>query len=250
MHTISILRALSDNFIYIIHTDTDALVIDPGSAQAVLQFLNEKSLVLSTILLTHHHLDHTGGTEELKGITGCNVIGSTDRHMGYVDSVVSDGDVKSILDLSINIIGVPGHTNNHVAYFVPGLKALFSGDTLFAAGCGRLFEGTAEQMWDSLQKLVSLGDDIHLFCGHEYTEESLLFAGSIEPTNLNIKNRLMEVRKKLGAGKYSVPSLLSEEKLTNPFLRAKDPLIRKALGMEAASDVDVFAELRKRKDVF
>ncbi len=250
MHTISILPVLSDNFAFIIYDKTNAIVIDPGSAQTVLQFLNDRKLSLVSVLLTHHHIDHTDGTEELKSRTGCNVVGSAGRHMNFVDILVHDGDVKSIIDLSIEIIGVPGHTKNHVAYFIPELKALFSGDTLFAAGCGRLFEGTAEQMWNSLLKLSVLGDDVNLFCGHEYTEDNLFFAASVEPDNNAIKNRQAEVRSRLASGRYSVPSLLSEEKLTNPFLRAKDIQIRQALGMEAASDVDVFAELRRRKDKF
>lgn len=250
MHTISTIRVLSDNFVYIVHNKAEAIVIDPGSAQEVLQFLGNRNLSLDSILLTHHHFDHTSGVEELKSRTGCTVIGSAERHKDNIDDVIQDGNVKKIIDLSIEVVGVPGHTRNHVAYFIPELKALFTGDTLFAAGCGRLFEGTAEQMWNSLMKLSALGDDVYLYCGHEYTEDNLLFAISIEPANITLKNRLENIRNLLSSGKNSVPSLMSEEKLTNPFLRAKDVLIRQALGMETASDVEVFAELRRRKDVF
>ena len=250
MKTISILRALYDNYIYVIKQDSDITVIDPSSDQPVLQYLNDNNLNLSIILLTHHHFDHTGGAAELKQKTGCTVIGPDDARLHDVDIRVHEGDVKDVSSLNVKVISTPGHTKTHVAYHLPDLKALFTGDTLFISGCGRLFEGNAKEMLSSLQKLVALGDDTQVYCGHEYTEYNLRFAVTVDPENKSVKEKLKSVRKIIATGGYSVPSTIAEEKKYNPFLRADDPSIRKHLQMESASDVEVFAELRRRKDYF
>ena len=250
MHTISILRALYDNYIYIIKQDPDIAVIDPSSERPVLQYLTDNNLNLSTILLTHHHFDHTGGTAKLKQETGCKIIGPADARLHDVDIRVHEGDSKNILSLAVKVISTPGHTKTHVTYYIPDLKALFTGDTLFISGCGRLFEGSAREMWNSLQKLISLGDDTQVYCGHEYTEYNLRFATTVDPENKSIKEKLTSVRIALATGGYSVPSTIAEEKKYNAFLRAGEPSIKKHLHMESASDVAVFAELRRRKDYF
>ena len=250
MQTISILRAFYDNYIYVIRQDSDITVIDPSSDQPVLQYLNDNNLNLSTILLTHHHFDHTGGVAKLKQKRGCTVIGPDDTRLHDVDIRVHEGDVKDVSSLNIKVIFTPGHTKTHVAYHLPELKALFTGDTLFISGCGRLFEGNAKEMWSSLQKLVALGDDTRVYCGHEYTEYNLRFAATVDSENKSVKEKLENVRHTLATGGYSVPSTIAEEKKYNPFLRANDLSIRKHLQMESASDVDVFAELRRRKDDF
>ncbi len=249
MHTISILPAFSDNFIYVIHNGSSAAVIDPSAAYQVSKFLKENNLGLETVLITHHHSDHTGGVGQLKKETGCTVIGGGSR-MGGGDSAVSDGDERESAGLSVRVIGVPGHTNDHVAYYIPSLKAVFTGDALFSAGCGRLFEGSAKQMYTSLQKLAALDDDTLVYCGHEYTDENLQFAAMVDPGNEYVKEKLEAVRDTISQGGYSVPSTIAEEKKTNPFLRAGELSIRKYLHMERASDVEVFAELRNRKDRF
>lgn len=250
MQTISILRAFNDNYIYVIRQDSDITVIDPSSDQPVLQYLNDNNLNLSTILLTHHHFDHTGGVAELKQKRGCRVVGPDDTRLHDVDIRVHEGDVKDISLRNVKVIFTPGHTKTHVAYHLPELKALFTGDTLFVSGCGRLFEGNAKEMWNSLQKLVALGDDTQVYCGHEYTEYNLRFAATVDPENRSVKEKLASVKNTLATGGYSVPSTIAEEKKYNPFLRADDPSIKKHLQMESASDVEVFAELRRRKDEY
>jgi hydroxyacylglutathione hydrolase len=247
MEKISILWAFNDNYIYVIQKDKDVIVVDPGHDQPVLQYLQDNNLKLSTILLTHHHADHTGGAGKLKQVTGCTVIGPD----GYtVDEKVRGGDVIDSLPFETEVIATPGHTRSHVVYKMPELKALFTGDTLFIAGCGRLFEGNAEQMWRSLQKLSALQDDTKVHCGHEYTEHNLRFAATVDPDNRAITEKLESVRRILAGGGCSVPSTIAEEKEYNPFLRAHDVSIRKHLNMESAADVDVFTELRKRKDCY
>ncbi len=250
MQAISILRAFYDNYIYVIKQDADAVVIDPGHDQPVLRYLQDNNLELSTILLTHHHSDHTGGTAKLKQVTGCNVIGPDNAHGQIVDERVRERDIKDILSYKVEVISTPGHTMTHVVYHIPDLKALFTGDTLFIAGCGRLFEGNAKQMWNSLQKLLALSDDTKVYCGHEYTEYNLRFAATVDPDNIAVTEKLESVRKTLAGGGCSVPSTIAEEKRYNPFLRTDDLSIRKHLKMESASDVEVFAELRRRKDYY
>ena len=247
MKEIPILRAFYDNYIYVIKKDKDVIVVDPGHDQPVLRYLQDNNLQLSTILLTHHHADHTGGAAKLKQVTGCTVIGP-DGHT--VDERIRGGDVRDIISYEVEIISTPGHTRTHVVYHIPELKVLFTGDTLFIAGCGRLFEGNAKQMWNSLQKLSALSDDTKVYCGHEYTEYNLRFAATVDPDNKAITEKLESVRKILAGGDCSVPSTIADEKKYNPFLRVNDSSIRKHLKMESASDVDVFAELRRRKDYF
>jgi len=247
MKEISTLRALRDNYIYVIKNNENAIVVDPGHEQPVFRYLQDNNLQLSAILLTHHHADHTGGTAELKQVTGCTIFGP-DGHT--VNEVVRGGEVKNILSFEIEVIPTPGHTRSHVVYHIPELKALFTGDTLFIAGCGRLFEGNAKQMWSSLQKLAALRDDTKVYCGHEYSEYNLRFAATVDPDNAAITEKLRDVRNTLAAGGFSVPSTIADEKKYNPFLRADDLSIRKHLKMESASDIGVFAELRRRKDYY
>jgi hydroxyacylglutathione hydrolase len=166
------------------------------------------------------------------------------------DRQVKEGDTVSSGRLSWRVLSVPGHTANHIALVVDGIGSVFSGDTLFAGGCGRLFGGTAAQMWNSLLRLRGLPDDTLLYPGHEYTLENMQFAVSVEPDNLPVRKRLDEVRALVGQGKPAVPSTIGVEKQTNPFFRADDPALRRAVGMEKASAVNVFAELRRRKDRF
>jgi len=242
---------LSDNYAWAVHDGKNAAVVDPGEAGPVMRFLESNNLTLSHVLITHHHADHCGGVAALKReFTGCMVIGPDDIRLQGVDDPVRGGEERDILGLPMKVIGAPGHTKTHVLFYFPGLKALFSGDTLFSAGCGRLFEGSALDMFQSLTTCAALSNDTRIYCGHEYTEENLRFALTVDSGNSAITDRLSEVKELRRRGKASVPSTLLMEKTFNPFLRAKEPAIRKKLGMESAEDVEVFARLREMKDRF
>jgi hydroxyacylglutathione hydrolase len=248
--------ALGDNFIYLYQYDnSNALAVDPGDYSTVLNILIEHNLNLTTVLATHHHWDHTGGIAELKKRTGCKVIGSDKQRIPAIDSPVKDGQILTIGDTKIQVIATPGHTGTAVCYHLlpsnendPGI--LWTGDTLFVGGCGRLLECNAQTMWDSLQKLAALPNQTHIYCGHDYTLENYEFANEIEPNNKAVKNRLNEMKQKQQHGESTIPSTISQEKETNIFLRAATSEIKTALNMSQADDVRVFAELRRRKDVF
>ena len=248
--TITPLPLFSDNYAWIIRSGAEAAVVDPGEAGSINQFLQRNTIRLTTILVTHYHGDHCGGVAELKKNHACTVIGAQDRRMPFIDDCVYDDDRRRVVGADMKAIATPGHTPTHFVYFFPGLRALFTGDTLFAAGCGRLFEGSPSQMMDSLNKCASLADDVLVYCGHEYTEENLRFAASVEPDNVMVQTRYREVKELLAKGHPTVPSRMDLEKETNPFLRVAHPKIREQLHLEEASDAEVFAELRKRKDRF
>jgi hydroxyacylglutathione hydrolase len=242
---------LSDNYAWASHDGKSAAIIDPGEAGPVRRFLENNNLALSYVLITHHHADHCGGTAALKRkFTGCIVIGPDDARLSVVDDPVCGGEKRDVLGLPMKVIGAPGHTKTHILFYFPALQALFTGDTLFSAGCGRLFEGSALDMFQSLTKCATLGDDTLIYCGHEYTEENLKFALTVDPGNAEITARLSEVKDLRRQGQPSVPSTLLMEKAFNPFLRVKDLAVRKKLGMESAEDVEVFARLREMKDRF
>jgi hydroxyacylglutathione hydrolase len=248
--------ALGDNFIYLYqYADRNILAVDPGESSSVLRILNERRLNLGMILLTHHHGDHTAGAAELKSKTGCRIAGPPGRCRVALDNPVSDGQVLRAADARIEVIATPGHSRAAVSYYVrpsnpgePGI--LFTGDTLFVAGCGRIFECDAAAMWESLNRLARLPDDTLVYPGHDYTQENLEFALTIEPQSRAVRDYLQQIRRKVTAGGYTVPSTISQEKLTNPFLRADSPEIRRALKMSDAPAAHVFAELRRRKDFF
>lgn len=248
------LPALKDNYIYLLRdeaTDVTA-VIDPADADTVSEALAAQGWGLDMILCTHHHGDHTGGNLALKERTGCRIIGfGGDAHrIPGIDQQLEDGGSIAVGRFPGQLICVPGHTLGHVAYYFPALRLLFCGDTLFSAGCGRLFEGTAAQMMASLQRLAALPEDTWVCCAHEYSESNTRFALSVEPENPATLTRLAEVGRRRAAGLPTVPTLLAQEKCYNPFLRAHSPQIRRMLGMKQASDEAVFAELRRRKDNF
>ncbi|MFT4553363.1 MAG: hydroxyacylglutathione hydrolase [Chlamydiales bacterium] len=247
-YSISLIPALSDNYIYLIEWGSDAVIIDPAEATPVLSILKKKDLNLLYILNTHHHHDHVGGNEELKEETGCQIIGPYDDRIPGIDVKISQGEEVTIGPLTYHVIEVPGHTSSHIAFYVQNQPVLFCGDALFAGGCGRLFEGTAEQMHESLQKIATLPFNTRIFCGHEYTVKNLSFAASIEPDNLIIKARLKDMEKLREEGKPTIPSNLGIESKTNPFLRVADKALRKSLNMEDADDVEVFAHIRSLRN--
>ena len=223
-------------------------LVDAGDATAALAALAETGWSLSQIWLTHHHGDHTAGTTEIVAATGAGVHGPAS--IASVTTPVADGGEIDFGGVKVTAIATPGHTMDMLNFHIPSEKLLFTGDTLFAMGCGRLFEGDAATMWASLCKLMSLDDETVIYCGHEYTAANADFALSVDPDNDALLRRVAAVRDLRSTGQPTIPTMLALEKLTNPFLRASDPSIRAHLGMADADDVDVFTEIRLRKDNF
>ena len=243
---------LSDNYGVLIHAPAagETACIDAPDANAVRAALDAKGWKLNQILVTHHHADHTVGIAALKAHYGCKVIGPAaeqDRIAG-LDQTVSEKTPLSFGGLNIRVIETPGHTLGHISYFFPDARVAFTGDTLFALGCGRLFEGDAEMMWASLQKLATLPDDTTIYCGHEYTLANGRFALTVEPENAALKARMIEIEALRASGKPTLPTKLGLEKATNPFLRANQPVIRVRLGMQGKPDWQVFGQLRELKN--
>ena len=243
---VDIVPALSDNYIYLLHVgESGAIAVDPGEAAPIIAHLESEGRCLTHILITHHHYDHTGGNSVLKERYACEVIGPDDQRVPELDRVVCEGDSFELGPYEIQVLETPGHTTSHISFFFPRQGIVFPGDTLFLGGCGRLFEGDAATMWQSLQKLMRLPDETRVYCGHEYTAGNLRFAASLEPDNQSIQSRIAAMD-----AKCSMPGTLAEEKVTNPFLRVEDPLLMEALGMTGASPVEVFAKVRALKDQF
>jgi hydroxyacylglutathione hydrolase len=256
MDSVITIPALGDNFIYLYrYNKSDALAVDPSDGSLVLRAMKEHGLNLKTILITHHHWDHVAGTVELRQKTGCKVIGADRRRIPGIDSVAEDGQILPVGDRKVRVIATPGHTSTSVCYYIEPSTGnengiLWTGDTLFVGGCGRLLECNAESMAESLQRLASLPDDTLVYCGHDYTLENYEFAFGIEPGNQGVKERLDQVRQAQRQGKLTVPSSILLERTTNCFLRSGTPELKAALGMPQAQAVEVFAELRRRKDIF
>lgn len=231
---------LTDNYVYLIHDDITGTtgVVDPAVAEPVLAELARQGWQLAWILNTHHHGDHVGGNAELVAATGCRVVGprADQERIPLIDTCVGDGDVFQLGGARARVFDTPGHTRGHIVYWFEEDDALFVGDTLFALGCGRLFEGSPEQMWNSFGKLMVLPPATRIYCAHEYTESNLRFALSLAPSDPALKARGEQVRVLRAKGQPTVPSTLAEELATNPFLRA---------GSAAR-----FAELRRAKDEF
>ena len=249
---IEVVPILSDNYMYLLHEPEKGITaaIDPPVAGTVLERLDAAGRKLDWILSTHHHADHTDGNLQLKSATGCRIAGPAGEREAIpgIDVELSEGDVFELGAESASVIETPGHTRGHISYWFAGANALFCADTLFALGCGRLFEGTAEQMWDSLSKLAVLPEEARVYCGHEYTLSNARFALTVDPDNEALQERARKIELLRSEERPTVPSTIGEELATNPFLRAQDPAIRRRLGLESASDAEVFAEIRRRKD--
>jgi hydroxyacylglutathione hydrolase len=247
-------NAFKDNYVWTLRNSSDAAVVDPGDARPVLDYLSREKLRLCAILATHHHPDHTGGIAELVARQRVPVFGPRNEPIPALTHPVSEGDRVEIpeLGVSFSVLDIPGHTRAHVAFY--GAGALFCGDTLFACGCGRLFEGTADQMFTSLSKLAALPDETRVYCGHEYTLANIGFAKAVEPDNRSLGEREARDRKARDAGRPTLPSTLGEEKATNPFLRCREPAViesaNKYLGSRVADPVRVFAAIRDWKNRF
>jgi len=245
---------LGDNYGYLVHEPSSGATaaIDTPEAGPILQMLAGKGWTLTHILNTHHHYDHAGGNAELKERTGCLVIGPKGEKdlIPGIDRPVGEGDIVELGAARARVLDVPGHTRGHVAYHFADDRVVFVGDTLFALGCGRIFEGTPPQMWASLGKLASLPDDTLVYCAHEYTLSNARFALTVEPHNAALAARAREVENRRARNEATVPTTIGLEKATNPFLRAASPDLRRTLGLDNAADVEVFAETRRRKDNF
>jgi hydroxyacylglutathione hydrolase len=259
MIQIDALPAFSDNYIWLLQDNASkrCAVVDPGDAAPVLAWLEaHPGWQLSDILVTHHHADHTGGVAQLKTLTGAKVFGPAEEKIPARDVALVDHDVITVLGLTFAVHVVAGHTLGHIAYYHadPQTPLLFCGDTLFAAGCGRLFEGTPEQMHHSLNRLAALPANTLVYCTHEYTLSNLRFAVAVEPQNPDVTGRFEQVTKWREQGQISLPSNLALELKTNPFLRASIPSVKQKAdertGTDNTSPVAVFAALRAWKDKF
>lgn len=258
MLQIEALPAFTDNYIWLLQDPEkrQCAAVDPGDAAPVRAWLEaHPGWHLTDILVTHHHADHVGGVESLKHETGAQVHGPAGETIPARDNALGDGQRIEVLGHELQVIDVPGHTRGHIAYFHEGdMPWLLCGDTLFAAGCGRLFEGTAEQMHHSLQRLAALPADTAVYCTHEYTLSNLRFAQAVEPGNSVVAERLRDATERRAKGDITLPSNIALERASNPFLRADEANVIEAAsghsGRPLASPVEVFAALRAWKDVF
>jgi hydroxyacylglutathione hydrolase len=245
---------LSDNFGVLLHDPATGATasIDAPEAAPVEAALKATGWRLTDILVTHHHGDHTAGISELKKKHKCRVVAPRNEaaRIPDVDETIGEGGKVKVGSLEGRVLDTPGHTAGHIAYVFDADKLLFAGDTLFSIGCGRVIEGSAEQMWNSLVKLRALPDDMKFFCGHEYTQANIRFARTIEPDNKALAARAQEVDALRAAGKPTIPATIGEEKQANCFLRADVPAVAAAVGLAGRKPAEVFAEIRARKNKF
>ncbi len=245
---------LTDNYAFLAHDpgSGDTALIDVPEAAPILAALADRGWRLNQVLLTHHHADHFQGLDELRREQDVKVIGAAaDAHrLPPLDAAVAEGDGVRIGGEQGHVIEVPGHTVGHIAFHFPDSRAVFTADSLMALGCGRLFEGTAAQMWDSLSRLAALPAQTVVYSGHEYSQANGAFARTIEPDNPDLVARVRDIAAKRGRGEPTVPTVLDLELATNPFLRAAEPAVQANIGMQGAEPVAVFAEIRARKDRF
>lgn len=250
------LPAFTDNYIWMLHDGRKAVVVDPGDAQPVWDALASHGLQLSAILVTHHHPDHVGGVDALRDATGAPVYGPARERIPEPLTRLNGGDTCNALGLHLDVIDVPGHTAGHIAYYCAdyeGAPLLFCGDTLFSGGCGRLFEGTAEQMHASLARLAALPGETRVCCAHEYTLSNLKFARAVEPGNAALARYQAECESLRTAGRATLPSRVAVEREVNPFLRCEVPAVveaARAQGATGTAGADVLAALRRWKNEF
>ena len=251
---IEIIPCLNDNYSYLISDDqTDTVaIVDPSEFEPCDKKINEKYKKLDFILNTHHHFDHVGGNTELKKKYGSKILGfeKDKKRIPAIDVLLKDDQEFKIGSLDLKTIFIPGHTSGHIAFYIEKEKVIFTGDTLFSLGCGRVFEGTYEEMFNSLNKIKSLPEDTKIYCGHEYTKNNFEFCIKFNPNNNHLKDKQKEIVSKIKEGKPTIPSTINEEIKTNIFLRYDDLDVKGALNLKNASDLEIFTKLRELKDNF
>lgn len=243
---------LSDNYAYLVSGPDGVAVIDAPETGPIVDALETRGWTPGVVMITHHHHDHVAGIEDLRAKYGCMVMGprAEEAKLPKLDHALAEGMNGGTGDSYVEPMDVPGHTLGHIAFHYPRARAVFSADSLMALGCGRVFEGTMDMMWQTMQKFLALPDDTLVYSGHEYTASNARFALTIEPENEALEARVRDIEEKRAKGLPTVPASIGLEKATNPFLRAGLQSVKDGLNMSDASDAAVFAEIRKRKDAF
>ena len=251
---IEIIPCLNDNYSYLLHDEISnkVAIVDPSEFTVCDEIINKSYKKLDFILNTHHHYDHVGGNEELKKKYNSTVLGfeKDKNRIPAIDEVLKDNQEFKIGLLNFTTIFIPGHTKGHIAFYFKKEKVLFTGDTLFSLGCGRVFEGTYKQMFQSLNKLKDLPGDTKIYCGHEYTYKNLDFCLTYNPNNSFLKKKKSDIEQSLKNKKPTIPSTIDDEIKANIFLRFNDPDVKKAINLENSSDIEIFTKLRDLKDSF
>ena len=251
---IDIIPCLNDNYSYLIKDDqtNTVAIIDPSEFGTCDKKIDIKYKKLDFILNTHHHFDHVGGNTELKKKYGSKILGfeKDKNRIPAIDVLLKDGQEFKIGELNFKTIFIPGHTSGHIAFYFETEKVIFTGDTLFSLGCGRVFEGTYQQMFNSLNKIKSLPGDTKIYCGHEYTKNNLSFCLKFNPNNNHLKDRKKVIEAKIVDKKPTIPSTIKDEILTNIFFRYDDPDVKNVLNLKMATDLEIFSKLRDLKDNF
>jgi hydroxyacylglutathione hydrolase len=255
MINIEPIKAFDDNYIWLMTTNEGSIVIDPGESINLLSTIKQKNINLDAILITHHHYDHTGGIEELLMKYPNLKVYGPNNNVDLIKSRLVDGELINVIGINFEVIEIPGHTLDHIAYYanINNSPILFCGDTLFAGGCGRVFEGTFDQMYESLMKLKKLPKNTRIYCGHEYTVNNLKFAKVVEPDNIDLITRYNEALKLRKNNIPTLPSTISIELKTNPFLRAEENNVQKIISNKfktGFSEKEIFSALRQWKDNF
>jgi hydroxyacylglutathione hydrolase len=254
MINIEPIKAFNDNYIWLVTTNEGSIVIDPGEADQTINFLKENGLTLEAILITHHHFDHTGGIEDMLLFKDVDVYGPV-NNISTISKQLMSGDLINVIGIDFQVIEIPGHTLDHIAFYSETFEEpiLFCGDTLFSGGCGRVFEGTFEQMHASLLKLKSLPANTKIYAGHEYTQSNLKFALEVEPLNQKLISRYNDVQNLISTGKPTLPSTLELELEVNPFLRCQTNEVQKSVIKQfntSNHEDEIFKALRQWKDNF
>lgn len=251
---IHIIKALNDNYIYIITCNKTNIsaVIDPGSSKEVIEFAKKNSLNIKYILNTHHHYDHINGNNEIKAKYNCKIIAYRhENKIPNIDITVNENEIILIGAIEFQIIHLPGHTNNHIAYYSAKNNVIFSGDVLFSSGCGRIFEGTYEEMFSSLEKIKNLPSDTQIYASHEYTKKNIEFALTLEPNNQKLQEKYSICKKLITKNTPTLPTKLADELNTNPFLRTLSKELRSSIGKNSDSyNIEIFRKIRELKDNF